>query len=410
MSAAKVAARERMALAKQAILLATDDDSFWDVIEHARDAFRGVRVLYASNAAGEPMQDILSNGKYLASLFGGRGLLAFSDEIETAMCRGEAKIMFATRPLIDTNLYSDLPKALSGQTSTTGTHLAHTLQQTTQAFGKDSLDWTFAALENIREAANPHNPWPLRKSAAAHHYLAHGLTKPSADDFAEFRPLAQTQWDDWLKSEHIWHQVHRRDTVYLVLLCTFIEAWSGSKPVDDLQRLMIFCMEHLGTMPLKELYFAWKILRGVDNPALAMPIFSEPCMKQVKPASLGRISALAWDLFLFRWCETQMTQRVKVSSDTATFYLPAVTTLDIDLLSAIRACPLKALLVNDDAGIVESVFADELPFHDCLNQAMTASLHKQWADPVRRAQAGHIDPRRIDDCIRQVEMSITNKV
>lgn len=408
MSTAKVAARERMAVAKHAILQATDADSFLDVIENARDAFRGVRVLYASNVAGEPMQALLANGKYLASVFGGHGLLAFSDEIEVAMRRGRAKIMFATRPLIDTNLYSDLPKALSNRGFTADSRVTQTLRQIADVFGQDSMDWTFAALENMREAAKPHNPWPLRKSAAAQHYLIYGLSNPSANDFADFRPLAQAHWHDWLRSAAVWHQVRRRDTVYLVLLCVFKEAWGGCNPMVGLQRLMVFCIEHLGTIPLKELYFAWKILRGVENPAAAMPIFSEPCMKQAKPDSLSRISALAWDLFLFRWCETLMTQRVNAASDAFPFYLPAVTTFDVDLLAAIRTCPLKAILVNDDAGIVESVFADELPFHECLNQAMTVSLHGQWTDPERRSQAGHIDPHRLDDCIRQLETHIAN--
>jgi len=89
---------------------------------------------------------------------------------------------------------------------------------------------------------------------------------------------------------------------------------------------------------------------------------------------------LAWDLFLFRWCETLCTQ-MKGNN----FYVPVVTTLDGKLLDAVRSCPLRALLIHDSGGLVEALFDDELVFsgvsqqfhfrsHTAENQGSGASL------------------------------------
>lgn len=406
------AVREQMRRAKTVLLSANAFGSFHDLIYADRTAFTGLRVLYASDAAGVPIQGMLSNDGNVQSIFTGKGLLAFSSEIEAAMQSGEAAIGIGVRPLIDTNLFSDLPKLLTGEDFSTRERVETSLDYLTLTFGPGLLDWTFSSLENMREAAKPHNRWPIRKSAAARHYLAYGRSKLSGDQFREFMPLAEGQWQDWLKSDAMWHQVRRRDAVYIVMLLAFMEAWNGSQPVGALRRMIKFCLDCLGSVPLKELYFGWKILCGIHRRELALDLFSEPSLKQPKSDSLARINAVAWDLFLFRWCETQMTERPQLDRrlNVFGFYVPAVTTLDEGLLSAIRSCPLKALLVHDEAQVVESLFADELQFQVDLNEAMTADISSCLMDPKRLASTGRVNHTAQEMAVQVLEAQVRTMI
>lgn len=408
MTLEKVASRDQMRRAKEALLSGTSRDSFSDLIHKDRAAFSGLRVLYASDVTGAPIQEKLTDTRNVQSIFAGKGVLAFSDAIEDSMRHGEAVISIGTRPLIDTNLFSDLPRFLSGEELKTRDRIEMTLDYLSSTFGSPLLDWSFASLENMREAAKPDNPWPVRKSAAALHYVAYGRTRQSSDQFAEFKPMAIDQWQHWLKSDAMWHQVHRRDMVYAVLLLAFIEAWSGEKIPLALRRMLTFCLDCLGVVPVKELYFGWKLLRGFHQPELALGIFSEPSLRQPKPETLSRMGAAAWDLFLFRWCETQMTETPAFDQQAGVvdFFVPAVTTLDEALLRAIRACPLKALLVHDEGQMVDTVFADELKFHRDLQEEMTADLHQRVFDPVRSANSGLVAPSALNKAIRNLEAKV----
>ena len=369
-------------------------------------------MLYASDVAGVPIQSKLSNDGNVQSIFAGKGLLAFSDEIEVAMQSGAAALRIGVRPLIDTNLFSDLPKLLTGADFSTRERVEATLDYLTLTFGPSLLDWTFASLENMREAAKPANPWPVRKSAAARHYLAYNRSRLSHDQFDEFIPLAKDQWHDWLTSDAMWHQVRRRDMVYTVMLLAFMEAWNGSPVAEALRRIIRFCLDFLGTVPLKELYFGWKLLRGVHQPEFALDLFSEPSLKRPKSDSLARISAVAWDLFLFRWCETQMTEKPQFDQqlNSFDFYVPAVTTLDEGLLSAIRSCPLKALLIHDEGQVVESLFSDESEFLLNFNEAMNADIYGRLMDPVRLASAGRVDPAVQEMAIQILETQVGSMI
>ena len=210
----------------------------------------------------------------------------------------------------------------------------------------------------------------------------------------------------------MWHQVRRRDMVYTVMLLAFMEAWNGSQVADALRRMIKFCLDFLGTVPLKELYFGWKLLRGVHQPEFSLGIFSEPSLKRPKSDSLARISAVAWDLFIFRWCETQMTEKPQfdLQLNAFNFYVPAVTTLDEGLLSAIRSCPLMALLVHDEGQVVESLFSDEFEFQVVFNEAMTADIYDRLKDPVRLASAGRVDPAVQEMAIQILEAQVVSMI
>lgn len=194
-------------------------------------------------------------------------------------------------------------------------------------------------------------------------------------------PAAEKMWENFITSPHIWGAIQRRDVMHCIILRAILDCWSGLSVDDGVSRLIDFCLDKFGFMPLKELYFGWKALSGFNKTGPALSIFEEPALRSPNGDSINRISALAWDLFMFRWCETLMTE-MKGNR----FLVPAVTTLDTGLLAAIQSCPLKAILIHEKASLVEAIFQDERDFSECLDRATSQEALIRINDPTRRAK------------------------
>lgn len=395
---------DKMRRAKAAILCRDPHESFADTVMRDREAFSGLRVLYASDYSGTPVQAAIEQSGTISSPFCGIGMLAFSDEIEEQMKSSAAPIMFAVRALLDTNLLSDLPKFLCGESITTRDRVASALQFLDKDLQR-TIDWTFASLENLREVSKPNNPWPFLKVAAARYFMDHGLSTTDIDGLKRYIPEAEDQWQTWLGSPISWHHVFRRDVCYAILLFAILECWKGSSVSDAMSKLVDFSLDTFETIPLKELYFGWKAIQGMHSPVDRLALFAEAPLASPNKKSLDRISALAWDLFLFRWVETTMTE-LKGN----VFFVPAVTTLDDDLLAAIKACPLRALLIFDSEKTVEAVFDDSLQFHECLDASISNATRERIEDPARKASAGNISRFRLSHTISELEKEISKAV
>lgn len=406
------AAREKISRARNAILEAVDADSFWDVIQRESGVFDGFRVLYASNAAGLFLQEQHQCSENLVPVFCKRYLLAWSDEIsEVYRNGGTPDIAVASRPLVDTNLWSDLPRVLLDENFKSRDEAENVLNALCAYFGADKLDWTFGVLENMREACKPNNLYPLRKMAASLYYLNHGMAKIEGDGLAPYANQAKTGWHALLENDYMWHQVRRRDFIYLVVLKTFLTAWRGLPLVEGLREVSRYCLDELGTLSLKELYFSWKIFLGFDDSSRAFKAFSEPCMKTPKAETIKRLNSLAWDLFLFRWCETLMSEAVQIDRpNTFVFYVPAITTLDKPLLQVLRDCPLQAVLINYELQSVQTIFADEKKFWECFEEVLTPELESSINDEDRQSKAGQFPHQEVERHIAILEDEVKNLI
>lgn len=390
--------------AKAAIINRGRYASLAEIIEGDREAFSGLRLLFASDVSGSPIQAALEETGYASSLFCGKGMLAFSDEIEVQMQRGQAQIFFGARAILDTNLLSDLPGFLTGETIRSGSHVEASLKFIVQNLdGK--IDWTFASLENLREVAKPDNPWPFLKVAAAYYFDKHGIAPIQSEELLKYVPLAEDQWRSWLASDECWDQITRRDVCYAIMLFAIHQCWKGNTVEAAMSNLVDFCLDSFDTVPLKELYFGWKAIRGIHEPSGRLAVFAEKALSSPTKNSLARISALAWDLFLFRWCETLMTELKG-----GTFYVPAVTTLDGKLLATIKACPLRAILVDDDGEAVEAIFDDEFDFQKCLNNSIANATKEKIDDPGRQEKSGSISRYRLSKTVLFLEKVVSDAV
>lgn len=106
-------AMKQMLRAKTALLLRDPEASLADVIASDPGAFSGMRILFASDVAGITLDQLFNRPPEtvpVTRLFCGKGLLAFSDQIEQQMLAGGAPLRFGTRTVLDTNFLSELPR------------------------------------------------------------------------------------------------------------------------------------------------------------------------------------------------------------------------------------------------------------------------------------------------------------
>ena len=375
--------REKIHLVKSAILLAGEDSSLQDVIDSEKNAFDGIRMLYSTDAAGAELQVDDSHQDIFSGLFSKSKILAYSREIAAEMQTRESKIVYKRRALFDTNLLSEMPKFLKGEDFKTKEKVERILDVVINEYC-GGFDYSFPMFENLLAYTSVNNPYPINKVAAALYFddKCRGKTiqNVQSDDILEpYIQESESRWKAMRANKHAWDTIDRRDLAYAVMLKTYYLCWTSSRITieDGLRQLVDFCLDELGVLPLKELYFAWKVIIGFSINYFT-PVFDEKPLKSPKKNSVNRIGALAWDLFIFRYTEFLLTEEKGTS-----FYVPTVTTLDQGLLATINSCKVKAMISFPEKKFVETIFDDELHFQQCLNAAMTKKQQSTLSDPNR---------------------------
>ncbi|CAM0557914.1 hypothetical protein EHLJMEHL_03005 [Vreelandella titanicae] len=368
---------------KEAILSADSVHSLKDIVDSDESAFEGIRMLYSTNESGALLQVEESLRHVFSGIFSKKRLLAYSDSIRSEMEAGTSVICYKQRALFDTNLLSDLPRYLKGQEISTAEKIEDILEAVEKKYC-GAFDYSFPMLENLRQFIHENNPHPLTKVSAAIYFdhKIRGLVRnshPANDIFLPYYEQAESAWMNFRSSEHIWHMIDRRDLIYAVMLKTYHLCWTkGSITIESaLNKLVDYCLNELGILPLKELYFSWKVVIGL-NIGYFTPVFNEKSLQTPNVETVRRIGALAWDLFIFRFTESLLTEEKGNN-----FYIPSVTTLDHGLLNTISSCPVKAMISFPQLQYVETIFDDELLFHQCLNSAMSEKQKEKLFDEDR---------------------------
>lgn len=368
--------QDKVRRVKSAILSAANNSSLQDIIDSDAAAFRGVRMLYSTESSGAELQVQDSARHLLAGIFSKRKLLAYSDSISEEMKLGVSKVYYKRRILFDTNLLTDLPRYFLGEELSTRDKVAEILSIIETEYS-GGFDYVFSVLENLREFVKGNNPYPVRKVAAAI-YLDHlvrgevGLEEDKSKLLDPYFLQAESLWASFRSSQDAWNMVDRRDSIYFVMLETFYFLWSrgGLTMENTLNYLVDRCLNVLGVLPLKELYFAWKAIIG-SSTGYYTPVFDEPDLKRPTKGSIRRIGALSWDLYVFRFIEMILTEEKGNG-----FYVPTFTTLDKGLLATIYSCPAKAMISFGDMRFVETIFEDELLFQQCLVASLSMRQKK----------------------------------
>ncbi|ELL9331867.1 hypothetical protein RX455_003658 [Vibrio fluvialis] len=378
--------REKINLVKSAILFADENSSLQDVIDSEKNAFEGIRMLYSTDAAGAELQVNALHQDIFSGLFSKSKILAYSSEIAAEMQTRESLICYKRRVLFDTNLLSEIPRLVKGE-DFKDVKIKEKVERILDVVINEycgGFDYSFPMFENLREYTSVNNPYPIKKVAAALYFddksRGKEIQNVQSDDILEpYIQESESRWKAMRANEHAWDTIDRRDLVYVVMLKTYYLCWTSSRITieDGLRQLVDFCLDKLGVLPLKELYFAWKVIIGFSINYFA-PVFDEKPLKSPKKNSINRISALAWDLFIFRYTEFLLTEEKGTS-----FYVPTFTTLDQGLLATVNSCKVKAMISFPEKKFVETIFDDELHFQQCLNAAMTKKQQNILSDPNR---------------------------
>ncbi|MEZ7275794.1 hypothetical protein [Pseudoalteromonas sp. 68 DY56-GL68] len=398
--------KDKIFRVKHAILSADKNSSLKDIVDSDNSAFDGIRMLYSTNASGAQLQVDDSLNHIVSGIFSKKRLLAYSDSIRKEMETGTSVICFKQRALFDTNLLSDLPKYLKGSDISTKEKVEEILNVIESTYG-GGFDYCFSMLENLRQFTSDNNPYPVNKVSSAI-YLDHklrGTLKPLSEEEDIFEPYfeqAENVWFNFRASKEMWNLIDKRDLIYAVMLKTYHLCWTNEQITLEvaLNKLVDYCLETLGVVPLKELYFSWKVIIGYSV-GYFTPVFDESSLKAPKKDSIKRIGALSWDLFIFRFAETLLTEEKGNS-----FYIPSITTLDKGLLDTIASCPVKAMISFPELNYVETIFEDELQFQQCLDSAITPKQKSTILDESRGIKGDKNLRHYISMSISELEKSI----
>jgi len=391
--------KDRIRNVKNCVVQATPNDSLLDMIERAEGAFSGFRMLYSKNGVGAPLNDSEHKNAKIRGLFSDDNVLAYSDDILRQCQLGEAGIGYIRRVLFDTNLLSDLPRVLEDEDFSSKEAACEILEYVKKHFG-GSIDFSFPLLENLRQYCGGNKKFPIRKLAAAYYY-DEKISEPrqirtEKHDFTSFFGKSSKTLDSFANSPDIWSLIKKRDLTYAIMLKVFCICWSNPHQTIEsiLNQLIEYTLKTYDVLPLKELYFSWKVTVGLTMRHFT-PIFEEKDLKNPTSKSVNRISALAWDLYMFRYCETLLTEETS-----NLFYVPLITTMDNGLLDTLELCPIKAVIMFEDAKYVETIFADEIMFQITLKQSLSASQKNVIRSPKR-----HINKSKIDEHLLNSEIS-----
>jgi len=384
--------KEKITRVKEAILLADEKSSLKDIIFSDKVAFNGIRMLFSTNAAGAELQVNESTKHVFSGIFSKDRLLAYSDTIHDEMEAGQSIIAYKRRALFDTNLISRLPEYFEKKDFSSKEKVKDVLELVKTVYG-GGFDYSFAMLENLREFIKDNNPNPVNKVAAAKYFDnlirgTHKSTSNKTDTLEQYYEEAELSWLEFRASKYAWSLIDRRDLIYAVMLKTYCICWTSNIITIEnaLNELVDYCINKFDVLPLKELYFAWKVILGFSVGHFT-PVFDEPQLKTPKSKSIKRINALSWDLFIFRFLETLLTEEKGNC-----FYIPSITTLDKGLLDTISGCPLKAMISFEHINQVETIFEDSHLFHQCLDSSLTVK-QKNYLSDLERDIKGNIKLR-----------------
>ena len=142
--------KDKITRVKDAILNADENSSLKEIIDSDKAAFKGIRMLYSTNASGAQIQVDESLEHVFSGIFSKDRLLAYSDSIRSEMDIGTSIICFKQRAFLDTNLLSDLPKYFKDLEITTKQKVEDILAVIEKEYGR-GFDYCFPMLENLRQ-------------------------------------------------------------------------------------------------------------------------------------------------------------------------------------------------------------------------------------------------------------------
>lgn len=371
-----------MRIAMSAIAHASPHTSFGDIIQSELPAFRGKHVIYATHSTESHIQqlriDRISEAcPAVRSLFDGSGLLFYSDRVYADTLAGRAEIKLDYSIMLDKNVCEDVRRYVTGK-SLSRHEAFRQLLTLVRGRGQSSFNYDYLAylaedFEHLHENGNERPLHTLRGLKRLDY-----LVEADLDAFPALTTSAQLaekldrevrELLSFLMREGALEQIHQYQSGgYAILLQAVLLRWEGVTQERALEKLIEFSLYALGKLAKMELYFAWKIFES----GAALPNFFQPAIRPSSKA-LHAIRGMSWDLSLFRTAELMSAMRRDVDGCKPDFFIPLLASYDKKFADMVQACPLRAIVIDRQAKLVNSIFRDELAFQTAMKSAMENS-------------------------------------
>src|SRR5450830_928337 len=223
-----------------------------------------------------------------------------------------------------------------------------------------NFDYSFFIIENLIDSMkeNNHRPFNTIRALKRFDYLEYDkrLFNFLNPVFKENREQSGKRAIEALHFFHSTNEIqmliNRRKGLYLILLKAVLMREQNTNSLkDNLKILIAFSLNTLGAFAKTEIYFAWKFLKyGKD-----FKFFES--ISQLNKKSLHKIRGMAWDLFAIRYQETLASH-----SKNSDFFIPFFASFDNKFVEFAKACPIRALIVDDQDKRVMTIYLDEHEF------------------------------------------------
>lgn len=399
----------RLQSALNAILSHDPGDSFKNLIESNKDLFEGFRLVYStdnidSEFSHSSLKNIEKHCPTLIKYFYGTGLLFYSDEhYKDTYLNGQIEIP------IDYSLSLDSSAAERFRIWENGGSLDKEQERFDGLvrFIKDgktegfNFDYSFFIIENFIDSMKIYNHRPFNTIRALKRFDHLKYNKDSFDvlnpEFMETREQAGKRAIETLHAFHSSKEIqgflNRRKGLYLILLKTVLLREQEEFGLNEKLCLLVeFSLDALGAFAKTEIYFAWKLLKHGKNYRFFDPI------SQLGKKSLDRIWGMAWDLFAIRYQET-----LAGKSSIGEFYVPFFASFDNRFVELTKACPIRALIIDDRDKRIITIHLDEVEFITDVNCSITPEINKRIQDPDEKIKrlsiklSGESMDRRVEE-------------
>jgi hypothetical protein len=406
----------KMRRAISAIANALVGASFSDIIDSDRDAFKGLHVTYATKATEFHINQIRLDQlnrecTLVESFFDGSGLLFYSEDVHARTMAGQAKIVLDYSIMLDKNICEEIRRYVNGKQPSDITALAQLLRlvrgRRNEGFNYDYMAYLAEELEHFQQAGNDRPLQTFRalkrldfldeSSLATYPKLA---TSPEVDLAVE-RATAE-MIDEVIGKGALRQLQQNRLAAYAILLHAALLRWKGASVESAMESLVKFSIAALGKLAKIEIYFAWKLL-----------IYKEPALPFFRPIanpshkSITVIRGMSWDLSLFRVAEMLASVRRLVGGEYAEFFLPFIASSDRKFRNMVVTCPLRAIIVDHNARMVNSVFRDELEFQLVFIEAISRSGINNSDKAQAKRSASSVDERNLQSTILKLENEVS---
>ncbi|GAM57942.1 hypothetical protein JCM19231_5884 [Vibrio ishigakensis] len=186
--------------------------------------------------------------------------------------------------------------------------------------------------------------------------------------FNETRSLAGQRTIDTLYAFHSSPEIKgfqkRRMLLYVVLLKAVILNQNKTASIESkLGELIEFCILDLEKFPKTELYFAWKLMKYGKSLRFFDPV------SQIGKKTKGKLRGMSWDIFALRYQETMASKSYE-----GDFFIPFFASFDNRFVELTKACPIRAVLIDEVGENVITIQLDEIEFQTELTNSMSSEM------------------------------------